>query len=180
MSLLLNDWRENTLGKLNPVERSRYINAQYKEYLRSTFYFGTEKLQKLFEEQLDKEDLFKGPYVDLNLPFERGKSVDGLIEEGIVCKSFRKLGLKENEKENEFSRPLYAHQEEAIRRIGSGRSAIVTTGTGSSKTESFLFPILNELLADVENGNTDVGIRAIFLIPRPRWCCPCSRAICSP
>lgn len=161
MSLLLNDWRENTLGKLNPVERSRYINAQYKEYLRSTFYFGTEKLQKLFEEQLNKEDLFKGPFVDLNLPFERGKSIDGLIEEGIVCKSFRKLGLKENE----FSRPLYAHQEEAIRRIGSGRSAIVTTGTGSGKTESFLFPILNELLADVENGNTDVGIRAIFLYP---------------
>lgn len=147
------------MKKLNPVEKSQYINKRYKEYLKSSFEFGKSNLQKLFVEQLEKEKLFKGPYVDMSFPFKRGHNLDALIDEGVVCKSFHKLN------DINFVRPLYSHQEEAIRLIGSGRSAIITTGTGSGKTESFLYPILNELLFDVEKGNKDVGIRAIFLYP---------------
>ena len=147
------------MKKRNPIERSRYISDRYKEYLRSSFEFGCGKLQTLFEKQLAAEDLFKGPYVDLNLPFQRGKNLNSLIDDGVVCKSFTKLG------DINFERPLYSHQEESIRRIGSGRSAIITTGTGSGKTESFLYPILNELMFDVEHGNCEVGVRAIFLYP---------------
>ncbi|MDF7639300.1 DEAD/DEAH box helicase [Lactobacillus sp. ESL0791] len=147
------------MTKLNPIERSKYINARYKEYLRSTFQFGNGELQTLFENELKKETLFKGPYVALTLPFQRGKSVKSLIKEGIVCKSFAKLD------DVNFERPLYSHQEEAIRRIGAGHSAIVTTGTGSGKTECFLYPILNDLMNDVEGGNNEVGVRAVFLYP---------------
>lgn len=147
------------MKKLNPIERSQYIDNRYKEYLKSSFEFGKGTLQKLFTEELEKEKLFKGPYVDLSFPFQRGNNLDSLIEEGVVSESFRAL------EDINFTRPLYSHQEEAIRHIGSGRSAIITTGTGSGKTESFLYPILNELLFDVEKGNTDVGVRAIFLYP---------------
>jgi superfamily II DNA/RNA helicase len=145
--------------KLNPVERSQYIDNKYKEFLKSSFEFGKIHLQKLFIEQLEKEKLFKGPYVDLSFPFQRGKNLEALIEEGVVCKSFKKLN------DINFVRPLYSHQEESIRIIGKGHSAIITTGTGSGKTESFLYPILNDLLFDVEKGNKEVGVRAIFLYP---------------
>lgn len=147
------------MKKLNPIERSQYIDSKYKEYLKSSFEFGKSHLQKLFVEQLEKEKLFKGPYVDLSFPFQRGKNIESLIEEGVVCKLFKKLD------DINFTRPLYSHQEESIRTIGKGHSAIITTGTGSGKTESFLFPILNELLFDVEEGNNEVGVRAIFLYP---------------
>ena len=147
------------MKKLNSIEKSKYINLRYKEYLRSSFHFGDEKLQNLFEKQLEGESLFKGPYVDLNLPFQRGKSVRELVDEGVICKSFLELN------DIDFDRPLYSHQEEAVRQIGAGRSAIITTGTGSGKTESFLFPILNEILRDLEDGSNEVGIRAIFLYP---------------
>lgn len=63
------------MSKKNAIERSKYINEQYKDYLKSSFEFNNSKLQKLFEQQLNKEELFKGPYVDLNLPFQRGKSL---------------------------------------------------------------------------------------------------------
>lgn len=147
------------MKKLNPIEKSQYIDTKYKEYLRSSFQFGKSYLQNLFVEQLEKEKLFKGPYVDLSFPFQRGKSLDSLIDEGVVCKSFKRLD------DINFTRPLYSHQEEAIRIIGKGHSAIITTGTGSGKTESFLYPILNDLLFDVEKGNREVGVRAIFLYP---------------
>ncbi len=147
------------MKKLNPIERSQYIDNKYKEYLKSSFEFGKSHLQDLFVEQLEKEKLFKGPYVDLSFPFQRGKNVDSLIDEGVICRSFRRLD------DINFTRPLYSHQEEAIRLIGKGHSAIITTGTGSGKTESFLYPILNDLLFDVEKGNKEVGVRAIFLYP---------------
>lgn len=147
------------MKKLNPIERSQYIDGKYKEYLKSSFEFGKSHLQKLFVEQLEKEKLFKGPYVDLSFPFQRGKNIESLIEEGVVCKSFKRLD------DISFTRPLYSHQEESIRTIGKGHSAIITTGTGSGKTESFLYPILNDLLFDVEKGNKEVGVRAIFLYP---------------
>ena len=147
------------MSKKNSIQRSEYINEEYKNYLRSTFKFGDENLQNLFVDQLEKEDLFKGPYVDLNLPFTRGKTINDLIYEGIICKSFESIC------DVDFDRPLYLHQEKSIRHINSGNSAIVTTGTGSGKTECFLFPIINDLLKDYEKGNSDIGIRAIFLYP---------------
>ena len=147
------------MRKLNGIEKSKYIDDRYKEYLSSSFKFGNSTLEKLFVDQLEKEKLFKGPYVDLSLPFERGQSLRKLIDEGVVCKSFLKLG------DLHPDRPLYAHQESAIRLIAKGHSAIVTTGTGSGKTESFLYPIMNEILKDIENGQNDVGVRAIFLYP---------------
>lgn len=90
------------MSKRNPIERSEYINNRYKEYLRSSFQFESDRLQSLFEKQLDDEDLFKGPYVDLNLPFKRGKNLNELISEGIVCQTFKKLG------DIDFERPLYS------------------------------------------------------------------------
>lgn len=147
------------MSKRNPIKRSEYINNRYKEYLMSSFRFESTNLQALFEKQLNDENLFKGPYVDLNLPFERGKNLNELVSEGIVCETFKKLG------NIDFERRLYVHQEEAIRHICAGNNAVITTGTGSGKTESFLLPILNEITRDIEGGNHKIGIRAIFLYP---------------
>ena len=147
------------MKKLNSIEKAEYINNRYKEYLKSSFHFEKENMQRLFEKSLEKETLFHGPYVNLILPFQRGKTVRNLVEEGILCKSFLRLDNTHPD------RPLYKHQEESIRKISQNRSVVVTTGTGSGKTECFLYPILNEILSEIENGNDEVGIRAIFLYP---------------
>ena len=147
------------MSKKNPIEKSEYIREEYKEYIRSSFELSNSDLRSAFETQLEKEQLFKGPYVALDLPFQRGKNINQLVEDGSLCKSFKNLGNLNLE------RPLYAHQEEAIHHICSGKSAVVTTGTGSGKTECFLYPILNEILRDIENGKNDAGINALFLYP---------------
>lgn len=60
----------------------------------------------------------------------------------------------------EEDRPLYEHQVNAIRAIQEGRSVVIATGTGSGKTESFLLPILDDLLRDLRP-----GVRAIIVYP---------------
>jgi superfamily II DNA or RNA helicase len=58
---------------------------------------------------------------------------------------------------------LYTHQSYAIRSILAGKNTIISTGTGSGKTESFLIPILHHCL--VEKSKDICGIKAIILYP---------------
>ncbi|ANG63069.1 DEAD/DEAH box helicase [Marinobacterium aestuarii] len=46
------------------------------------------------------------------------------------------------------------------------KSAVITTGTGSGKTECFMVPILQDLVSEYEcSGRALVGVRALFLYP---------------
>ena len=147
------------MKKLNPISQSTLIEDEYREFLRSEFHLSDEALRETFENQLEEEELFKGPYLSMNLPFKRGKNLLELNEEGVICDKFLELS------DIKAERPLYYHQEVALRKICAGRSAIITTGTGSGKTESFLYPILNTILKDVEAGKKGKGIKALFLYP---------------
>lgn len=58
----------------------------------------------------------------------------------------------------------YTHQLEAWRAARDGFSYIVTSGTGSGKTECFMVPILDDLLRDPARGRLS-GVRAIVIYP---------------
>ncbi len=147
------------MKRKNPIDQSKLIENEYRDYLKSEFNLADEKLKEKFEDCLAKEELFKGPYLSINLPFKSGKNLHELQDEGIVCKSFNQL------KGTHPERPLYAHQEESLRKICAGHSAIITTGTGSGKTECFLYPILNTILKNIEKDGRKKGIKALFLYP---------------
>src|SRR2546426_564776 len=52
----------------------------------------------------------------------------------------------------EAAYPLYVHQAEMLRRgVTAGQPGIVTSGTGSGKTESFLLPVLASLAKEAVN-----------------------------
>jgi len=65
-----------------------------------------------------------------------------------------------------YTRPLYRHQEIAIRKLVGGRNIVVATGTGSGKTETFLIPIFHYLLEERQAGTLQLaGVRALLLYP---------------
>ena len=105
--------------------------------------------------------LTKGPLLEATPPYLPGATLDELIGEGVLDPAFRKLGSTALP----LGRPLYAHQEQAIRKVAAGRNVVVATGTGSGKTESFLLPILDELSAEQRRGELGPGIRALLLYP---------------
>jgi DEAD/DEAH box helicase domain-containing protein len=47
--------------------------------------------------------------------------------------------------------PLYTHQVSMLQRAVSGQNAVVTSGTGSGKTEAFLLPLFASLAAESQN-----------------------------
>lgn len=63
-------------------------------------------------------------------------------------------------------RRLFTHQLAALESTSAGKSILVSAGTGAGKTESFLFPILNDLCQQsVGSKATLEGVQALFIYP---------------
>ncbi|MDV7145641.1 DEAD/DEAH box helicase [Tropicimonas sp. TH_r6] len=63
-----------------------------------------------------------------------------------------------------LDRHPYWHQLEAWKQAKAGKSYMVTSGTGSGKTECFMVPMLNDLLNAAETG-ARYGVRGLILYP---------------
>ena len=143
----------------SPVHASAELTRKYYRYLKTIFRFQDADYQKQFEEQLSGSDtLAAGPYLDVTDSFEKGKSLDELIADGTLSAGFRQLSMP-------LTRPMYLHQIHALEKIQQGHNLIVSTGTGSGKTESFLIPILDTLLREQEAGTLCPGVRALLIYP---------------
>ena len=144
-----------------PSESSKNIVDFYRRYLLTTFSTNNEKYNKQLKELLEKpKNIADGPYISMSDPFKKGKSIKGLVDEGILSEGLLKL-----QKFHPEDRNLYLHQEEAIKKIEKGDNIVVTTGTGSGKTESFLIPVIDELLKEKENGTLGPGVRTLIIYP---------------
>ena len=148
---------------IHPINTTEYIRSTYLKYLKTIKPFQDEWYRVSFAEALEKSDmLVKGPILEIAMPYKKGKSIEDLVNEGVLSKSFKNL----QSSDLPYDRPMYVHQVQAIRKAVSGRNMVVATGTGSGKTETFLVPILNYLFREQERGTlSEPGIRAMLLYP---------------
>lgn len=145
---------------INPIELAREVENSYLRYLETSFYFRDLGLYRSFKEALASGRLVKGPYLEGTPLYKQGKTFREV--------SMEILGFLPDEgflKALEGGRPLYQHQEAAIRKTTAGMNVVVTTGTGSGKTESFLYPILLHLYKEYREGTLGPGVRALILYP---------------
>jgi len=124
---------------LNPVILSRAIKDTFADYVATTLSIADERYASLLKNELRKDGtISKGPYLELGDAYKTGATIRELIAEGMMSSLFERYGQG-----FKLSRPLYVHQEKAVRAAANGDNMIVTTGTGSGKTECFLLPIVN-------------------------------------
>jgi len=147
--------------RIDPVNLIEQVEERYKRYLETTFYFKDPDLRKSFQEALGSGHLSKGPYLEATPVFKRGKRAGELFRELLTDppdEGFLKAMLG--------NRPLYLHQEEAVRKVfGGARNVVVATGTASGKTETFLYPILLHLYREFQKGQLGPGVRVLILYP---------------
>lgn len=118
-----------------------------KDFLTTTFPSSTPAFFDMMKNFVEEDGkLFKGPYISVALPFKKGIVQENLFPD-ILDDGFK---------------PYY-HQELAFQRLGNDnpKSTLVATGTGSGKTESFMFPILNHCYKTKDTK----GIKAIIIYP---------------
>ncbi|MGI6549538.1 MAG: DEAD/DEAH box helicase [Syntrophomonadales bacterium] len=148
---------------LNPIHTTEAIKEAYIRYLTTTFRIKEPELLNQFREILQEPGKFvKGPILEVTPSFLNGASIQDLVSEGVLSSQFLAL----NSEELPVDRPLYQHQDEAIRRLVEyRRNIVVATGTGSGKTETFMIPIIDHLLKEKTAGKLGPGIRALLLYP---------------
>ncbi|NLJ39992.1 MAG: DEAD/DEAH box helicase, partial [Clostridiales bacterium] len=148
---------------INPIRASAAIEESYRSYLTTIFGFAETGLQQQFYEQLLKpERLLKGPILEATPHFKCGSTIEELIIGGSLSENFRHLRTPSLP----LDRLLYKHQEISIRKlIERRRNIVVSTGTGSGKTETFMIPIINHMMREHEAGTLCPGVRALLLYP---------------
>lgn len=147
---------------LNPIVFTEKVVRSFLRYQLTAYPFADERLHSQMRQLLSLDEtrdtpLLQGPYVSLSRPFRQGVSVDQLVREGVFHPHMR-------QRIPEAITHVYGHQEEAIRAITTGRTTLVSTGTGSGKTECFLYPIISRCLALRDEG-APVGISAVIVYP---------------
>ena len=145
----------------NPLTTSERIGETFRRYILSTFSTSSDEYNEQLRKLLFEDDsIVRGPYLQISHNFPAGHSMGELIDQGVLSPEFRKLSDIGFMNHN-----LYGHQEQAILKAISGRNIVVSTGTGSGKTETFLIPILNELMREKEAGSLGPGVRAMLIYP---------------
>ncbi len=147
---------------LNPIVYTDKVVRSFLKYQLTTYPFADPRLYQQMRDQLRldtirRTPLLRGPYVSLSRGFRQGTSVDELIAEGVFQPHMRHVipaGITH----------LYGHQERAIRAVWEGRTTLVSTGTGSGKTECFLYPIISKCLGRRDDG-APAGISAVIVYP---------------
>lgn len=151
---------------MNPIHITETLHRNLIRYLLTTFDVNRDgrepELYSTLREAFDTEGaLFNGPFLELTLPYITGVTLNDLAEEGVISKDLLKLDCFKSGKPIWPDTPLYIHQEKSLRNlISNQRNLIVSSGTGSGKTECFLIPILNDLLLD-----PTPGVRAVIIYP---------------
>ncbi len=136
----------------------RELIAEYRRFLRTSYRFLDERLRRQFEEHLDRTDVIvRGPYVTLARDLERGRTLAEIARAGGLVPDLLEARWPFGEER------LFWHQEEALAAGRAGRSFVVTTGTGSGKTEAFLLPVLGGILRRKAQGVK--GLQAVLLYP---------------
>lgn len=145
---------------LNPILYTEKILNDFLKYQLTAYPFTDDNLYTQMRhllnlEQTRRTPLFKGPYVSLSRSFQEGEKIENLVTENILHPHLKNL--------IPYPR-LYGHQEQAIRAITAGKTTLVSTGTGSGKTECFLYPIISHCL-QLRDRNIPPGITAVIVYP---------------
>lgn len=127
------------------------IVEDYKNYLQSFTRIKDSRIKKEVDEAFQSGKFLPEPLIQFNPSYELGKSLDELSDMGITHPKLKKIFGNYN---------LYAHQVEAILKGTQSENFIVTSGTGSGKSLTYLASIFNRILQ-----TNNQGTKAIIVYP---------------
>ncbi len=143
---------------LHPIKILEHVIEEYRDYLLTEFRAKDPDLRAALERELGAPGfLAREPFYQAHRPFKDGKRWrDVPLDARLADVMVRRTG-KEH---------AYIHQSQAIDELLSpeARPVVVTTGTGSGKTEAFLLPVIQNAFEDSVRFKKP-GLTAILIYP---------------
>ncbi|MFD0782430.1 DEAD/DEAH box helicase, partial [Micromonospora azadirachtae] len=137
---------------MRPTIAADTLRRTLTQYLTTTFGLTEDGVRQGLEGFLShpEQGIFRGPYLRIRTPFRPAEG------DWRACLDWAPTDFTP-----------YLHQAKAFARLSTrGKAAeptLITTGTGSGKTESFLIPVLDHCRRQRQQGKA--GVKAILLYP---------------
>lgn len=134
------------------------IISEYQSYTQSFLTIQDNDIQRFVEHELNQGRLWPDALIQLSPAYAQAQTIDELVQSQVLhplCGSMFRDGSGRSLK-------LYDHQRIAINKAKAHSNYVVTTGTGSGKSLTYIVPIMNHILRHApENGR----VRAIIVYP---------------
>jgi len=137
------------------------LTQDYANYASSFIHILDKRIIDTVQRSLAEGVFWPDPLIQLNPAFERGGSVDELVQEGVLHSECTRIFQRGKDRGNNIPLQFHRHQYEAILTAQQGHNYILTTGTGSGKSLAYIVPIVDHIL---RNGSGK-GIQAIIVYP---------------
>lgn len=142
--------------------RARLV-ADYQSYTRSFIKIRDPRISAFVDDALNAGAFWPEPLLQLNPTFLPGGTIDDLVAQGILHSECARIFRIEKSDSDHTGKPLllHTHQRDAILKAKENKSYILTSGTGSGKSLTYMVPIVDHVL---RNGSGN-GIKAIVVYP---------------
>mgnify|MGYP002623459111 CR=1 FL=1 len=153
----------------DPVKIGKELYENYLKFISTNIKLKgayQEERDNLYKDPESPFSLMQSPVIEFTNTYKAEKTVDEIYGEDSVIASFLKTGMFAEDGNN--LRKLYTHQVKAIEE-SKKKNIIVTTGTGSGKTECFLIPVTESIVEEAStewksNGKKQ-AIRTLIMYP---------------
>ena len=127
------------------------VMDKYQKFSRSFVEINDPQIEKALQDEGRLKTMWPNPLIQFNPAYEYGDSVQNLVTDKVLTQAMANVikGFQ-----------LYRHQEEALRLGVTGKGFVVTSGTGSGKSLTFLGTIFNEVLK-----NPGPGVVGLIVYP---------------
>ena len=135
---------------------------EYGRFTRSFVDIDDKRIAETVQEAVDDGLLWPDPWVQLNPNFAPGADTDELVERGLLHPECARIFRVKKAPDDVGKRlAFHRHQVDAIEAARSGANYVLTTGTGSGKSLTYIVPIVDRTLRE----GSGEGIRAIVVYP---------------
>ncbi len=114
------------------------VVEDYGQFSRSFTSIQAEDIRDFIDGRYSDEEYWPSPLIQLNPSFVGGGRIGELVDQGVLdaeCRQIFRWG-KDNGAGEELQ--LHQHQLEALRIVLAGEGVIITTGTSSGKSISYI------------------------------------------
>lgn len=144
-----------------------HLIEDYREFTSGFTEIHDPEIRRHVDRRLREGDQWPDPYLSLNPNFASGGTVSELVAQELLhpdCERIFRVG-KDAPGVAGHQLGLHQHQREAIEIARGGVSYVLTTGTGSGKSLSYIVPIVDSVLRQRATGTYRPGVKAIIVYP---------------
>lgn len=137
------------------------IIERYDQYVKGFSVIQDTRLREAVHHELDNGLLWPDPSVQINPGYKPGANIVTLVKDNTLHPTCEKVFRANKNKDGGKPLELYFHQVEALAAAKRGEHYVVTTGTGSGKSLTYIVPIVDHVL---RNGSGK-GVQALIVYP---------------